>query len=783
MSAQVERPNVARNERNPLYATDNMRNVELASVALDKVRLPLPVSSRCSQPKAAERAGLADHRERPQSRVQELRGKRHYSFSVDDRHAVAKQRRYSDRFGVGSVAFGFRRRGGRGGRFLDRTEKFVLPTKFLLGGSITDPLNLNSLCDEAINRSMNAATPMQSPLPVPNHRLEVRVVVPVNSADPLNLSSTDADNAAATSVVDPSALFRKRRKTGRKKQKRSKAARKAQLLAETAAEKPLHIMMDDGQGDVEPHKVARDGSSAADTKVKRVIDHIVSPVIPQNAPKWRLRRRTVSESRPSVESSTTESKPVEGDAEKFRSERVAAVRHKKRSSSAQQQSLSRTTCTSFRPSNARYANGNYSNSRMSFGMCNDARLGYFPREMFAGKDVLDVGCGAGDITLSVARDFGPRSVTGIDIDGSIIAAAKKNKQHYISSILPEASYFPMSFKMHLGPLAAPRIRQLEPSSDVQECAFPWNISFVVRDYVPTDEADVDRQTEVYDVILALDVTRWIHLNNGDAGLKRTFRCMFRQLRPGGQLVLEAGSWKSYRKKKKLTEKVYRTYQNIKLRPEQFRDYLLSPEVGFTNCALLNTPSYRSKGLKNPILVFMKPVPVPVVYFPHHDETVASSTATGPPSLHHRYTPHTCSRNCTPDCGGSSSYCWQTPQFDYCSSCCSTPCSTQCHDTPNFPDDTQSPYSSGLSMGGSYSERIPSSPSPWLDRAPTIFATESANSPARGTDPLDMILSVRSTIAEEDEGQEDSRTRHNLSDATPAATESVNEMLEHSEPFQ
>ena len=46
----------------------------------------------------------------------------------------------------------------------------VLPSKFLLGGNINDPLNLNSLSDERIARVANAVTPESSPLPTPKHR-------------------------------------------------------------------------------------------------------------------------------------------------------------------------------------------------------------------------------------------------------------------------------------------------------------------------------------------------------------------------------------------------------------------------------------------------------------------------------------------------------------------------------------------------------------------------------------------------------------------------------------
>ena len=62
----------------------------------------------------------------------------------------------------------------------------------------------------------------------------------------------------------------------------------------------------------------------------------------------------------------------------------------------------------------------------------------------------------------------------------------------------------------------------------------------------------DTQTPEYDTILALSLTKWIHLNWGDAGIKRFFRRIYNHLRPGGRLVLEPQPFGSYAKKKKLT---------------------------------------------------------------------------------------------------------------------------------------------------------------------------------------------------------------------------------------
>ena len=70
--------------------------------------------------------------------------------------------------------------------------------------------------------------------------------------------------------------------------------------------------------------------------------------------------------------------------------------------------------------------------------------------------------------------------------------------------------------------------------------------------MPQSEGELEQQCEEYDVILGLRITKWIQLNYGDVGLKQSFRRMYKQLRPGGSLLLEMQPWKSYRKKKKLT---------------------------------------------------------------------------------------------------------------------------------------------------------------------------------------------------------------------------------------
>lgn len=74
----------------------------------------------------------------------------------------------------------------------------VLPSNFLLGGNIFDPLNLNSLLDEEVSKALNAQTPKSSPLPRKN-RDPVQILIPKDITDPLNLSGRGGD--AATGVL------------------------------------------------------------------------------------------------------------------------------------------------------------------------------------------------------------------------------------------------------------------------------------------------------------------------------------------------------------------------------------------------------------------------------------------------------------------------------------------------------------------------------------------------------------------------------------------------------
>uniref|UniRef100_A0A182K1P8 RNA methyltransferase n=1 Tax=Anopheles christyi TaxID=43041 RepID=A0A182K1P8_9DIPT len=178
-----------------------------------------------------------------------------------------------------------------------------------------------------------------------------------------------------------------------------------------------------------------------------------------------------------------------------------------------------------------------------------------------------------------------------------------HQQHHLRRNKTEQSqYFPISFPLTMGNFSG---KEHQMDIGRPEYKFPHNVRFKTMNYVVKDEQMINFDTQQYDLILCLSVTKWIHLNYGDVGLKTAFKRMFNHLRPGGKLILEAQNWASYKKKKKLTETIFENYQKIEFFPKYFHDYLLSPEVGFSHSFPLGIPRHLSKGFRRPIQLYIK----------------------------------------------------------------------------------------------------------------------------------------------------------------------------------
>ena len=244
---------------------------------------------------------------------------------------------------------------------------------------------------------------------------------------------------------------------------------------------------------------------------------------------------------------------------------------------------------------------------------------------FKNKDVLDIGCNTGHVTLHIAKNFEPRKIVGCDIDDNLIDIARKNINHYLegreTAIQPKTKTSqesdasvakssglisknpdidaplttdkpPLSFTSQRGNILPPVLHPIRPDG-----IFPNNILFFSGDYCPKTDDHVLDQTPEYDTILCLSVTKWVHLNNHDEGLLRLFQRIYRALRTGGYFILEPQGWGSYNKKKRSFPEYLRgNLKELKLRPDMFEKILVE-QIGFKDNVVKVTPNFIDKHKK------------------------------------------------------------------------------------------------------------------------------------------------------------------------------------------
>eukprot|EP00033_Pygsuia_biforma_P002787 GCRY01003077.1.p1 GENE.GCRY01003077.1~~GCRY01003077.1.p1 ORF type:complete len:298 (-),score=49.48 GCRY01003077.1:21-914(-) len=261
---------------------------------------------------------------------------------------------------------------------------------------------------------------------------------------------------------------------------------------------------------------------------------------------------------------------------------------------------------------ARFQFGNYDRyygyrNKEKEQMENDPRLALLETEWFEGKCCLDIGCNVGNLTLQLARQFNPQSMVGIDIDNSLIVRAQRNI--YRSSgenekrIVSRASdrpwdYFPISLRITHGPLPMEDVERKKDFENLPPSV--KNTRFMMHNIIEPWEAE----RGCFDTIVCFSVTKWIHLNWGDEGIKKMFKNIYDLLKPDGVLLLEPQPYSSYRKKAKMTQTTADHFKNISIRPESFAIYLTS-EVGFKSTTIIGVPQHPTKGFDRPIYLCQK----------------------------------------------------------------------------------------------------------------------------------------------------------------------------------
>lgn len=452
-----------------------------------------------------------------------------------NKNETSRKRRYT----VGSDAYKSLQR-------KRRKNDFNPPTVFLLGGNIHDPLNLGGI------NSNTQQTPETSPFPTESNKEKVEVFIPPNLNDPLNLSCPHG--LTESDLISPSSFQRNKR-------------RRTSSESEVNAQKSdLKCSNDKSRDD---SFISRRNMQIRFNREVNKNDQIVSPVVPQKLQRIPRNKHNSNRNQNDVKSN---------------------------SNKTTNDSLSKTNKNQSNP--FQYGNYNRYYGYRNVQEC-DPRIELLPKDFFEGKCVLDIGCNIGHITLTIARDYHPKQIVGIDIDPSLIKIATKNIRHYVTEKVMKMESFPMSMPILYGPITNIKPNPLE-SNDI----FPNNILFYTTNYVPENDECLSQQKPQYDCILCLSLTKWIHLNWGDDGLKRMFRRIFLHLHPGGRLILEPQPWSTYQKKSKMTPQIFENYKSIRFKPEHFNEYLLR-DVGFKSCEFLGTPEHKSKGFQRPIYMYQK----------------------------------------------------------------------------------------------------------------------------------------------------------------------------------
>ena len=269
-----------------------------------------------------------------------------------------------------------------------------------------------------------------------------------------------------------------------------------------------------------------------------------------------------------------------------------------------------------------FLHGNYHNYygyRTLGEIDSDPRLSKLDPSWFRGKELLDIGCNEGLVTLALSAGFCCKRALGVDIDETLIHRARGN----LSSMRADLT---LKLKGRIGGLGG--VGQVEGQVKGEElCDIRESLKALSNtSFKPMDWSRGRAKGESFDVITCLSVTKWIHLNGGDVAIKRLFEKIHESLVDGGLLVLEPQPWKSYKaalsKQRPLKKAAMDTEEgdgggggelpasvglcqreHLKLRPEMFLEYLKT-KVGFELVVELNK-GRTSQNFDRPFYVLRK----------------------------------------------------------------------------------------------------------------------------------------------------------------------------------
>ena len=108
----------------------------------------------------------------------------------------------------------------------------------------------------------------------------------------------------------------------------------------------------------------------------------------------------------------------------------------------------------------------------------------------------------------------------------------------------------------------------DEGADGRRSRMPWRANREALSLIESSDS------EGYDVVLCLALTKWVHIHHGDRGMSRLFARISKCLRPGGKLILERQEWKSYEETRRLGSELRSKMGALQLRPDGDFDWIL-----------------------------------------------------------------------------------------------------------------------------------------------------------------------------------------------------------------
>ena len=247
--------------------------------------------------------------------------------------------------------------------------------------------------------------------------------------------------------------------------------------------------------------------------------------------------------------------------------------------------------------------GNKSNyySQKKTNPWNDKRLEIINAKYFNNCRVLDIGCHEGYLPIHIFLKYQTSKIDAIDVDTTTLIRAVKRVQ-IIDKIIKNQNLSDSEINLKLFEedkiLGAVKIYK----KYCNKKPILSGITFMCKNII---DLDPYMKTMKYDTILALKLTKYIHLNFGDEGIITMFKNIFCLLNVGGHLILQSQSFKKYKKMKNFVGVFKKNINQIKLFPEKFIEFLtLNFSLELISSNSFND-DFNNYNIESPILIFQK----------------------------------------------------------------------------------------------------------------------------------------------------------------------------------